>query len=191
MAHQCHFQSYLGSGAHLVKRWSALGSRSENRLIRPDGEHGGVTDRSWHVRTSAVDQLEPVIGRRPCLLPDRTESPVPMSLPPCPVIDPEHARSCNGGRLHPMPQRAQKSRSARQKSGRCASRAPARPPKASVSQVRDQASLPHQQERSSPELPPSYALKHQLGRITNVRQNPHYAPSYSQLLLSFQAWLRG
>jgi hypothetical protein len=39
-----------------------------------------------------------------------------MSLPPCPVIDPEHARSCNGGRLHPMPQRAQKSRSARQKS---------------------------------------------------------------------------
>jgi beta-glucosidase len=42
------------SGAHLVKRWSALGSRSEYRLIRPDGEHGGVTDRSWHVRTSAV-----------------------------------------------------------------------------------------------------------------------------------------
>jgi hypothetical protein len=33
----CRFQNYLGSGAHLVKRWSVLASRSEHRLIRPDG----------------------------------------------------------------------------------------------------------------------------------------------------------
>jgi hypothetical protein len=26
---RCSFQNYLGSGAHLVKRWSALASRSE------------------------------------------------------------------------------------------------------------------------------------------------------------------
>jgi hypothetical protein len=38
--------------------------------------------------------------------------------------------------------------------------------------VRDQASLPHQQERRSPELPLSYALKHWPERITKcVCQN--------------------
>jgi hypothetical protein len=51
---KCCFGNYLGSGTLLVKRWSSLASRSEHRSIRPDGEHGGVTDRSWHVRTSAV-----------------------------------------------------------------------------------------------------------------------------------------
>jgi hypothetical protein len=39
MALACRFDNYLGSGAHLVKRWSAL-ARSEHRLVRPDGERG-------------------------------------------------------------------------------------------------------------------------------------------------------
>jgi hypothetical protein len=57
---RCCFGNYLGFGAHLVKRWSALRSRSEHRLVRPDGEHGGVKDRSCTSVHLPFDQLEPV-----------------------------------------------------------------------------------------------------------------------------------